>query len=150
MSQYPAATSGLAVAEYIDISGGAITKVSNGLAKVTLSLAGNNRISQMTTSVKDSAGNVVNPTSTVNWKCYNSNPTSGSANAASIGSSPSYGGQIATVSSDGTLIAVSEGEAMVEAYVVAGFGGNPAGDNTAVNSTDNGKAYGLLKVTVVK
>lgn len=150
MSQFPAATSGLAVAEYIDITGGAITKVKSALAKVTLSLAGNNRISQMTATVRDSAGNVVAPNSGVTWTCYNSNPTSGSANAAAIGSSPSYGGQIATVSSDGTLIAVSEGEAWIEASVVAGFGGNPAGDNTAVNAQSAGKAYGLLQVSVVK
>lgn len=150
MAQVPAPTSGLAVAEYIDISGGAITKQKSGLAKVTLSLAGNNRISQMTATVRDSAGNAVAPNSGVVWTCYNDHPTSGSANAAAIGSSPSYGGQIATVSSDGTLIAVSEGEAWVEAAVAAGFGGNPAGDNTAVNANTSGKAYGLLQVIVVK
>ena len=154
MSQYPAATSGVGVPESVTLTGTGITKIAQGLYKVTLSLA-NTNIVMVTPAPVDAAQNGCGVGSAVTYKCYNSNPTSGSANAPAISTSPSYGGQIATVTLQGDgvtgkVVAVSEGEAWVEASYVAGLGAQAAGDNTTPNAQTAGKIYGLLQVIVQK
>jgi hypothetical protein len=151
---YPAATSGLGVAEYVVLGGTGVTNTNQSgsdVTQATMKLSGGASVTlQLTATIYDSGGNVVTGP-TVNWLSYGASPSS-FASADPAGTEESYpspqtfaGGL--TVNSTGLVTATVKGQYIVEARVLDGA--STGSIDTASQNTKSSVAYGQVVITVL-
>jgi hypothetical protein len=125
------AANGIDVPVSVALSGSGVTQIAGSVYQVTLSLTGTTSVA-VTAVTKDSAGDDPSYSGDYNWVSYNAAPTGAAGKVATV--SAATGNPI-------TVSAVSQGMAIVEAYV-------PAFDVDGSAAAGSGKVYALLQVQV--